>query len=127
MECCRRFNNMNQDKVKNYLGSLTNKQLVELLSTVLKARRCDEGTEEAYIQAHWCIAEVSRFKKDNGEGREDWEIKLLALHDAKQYERGWVDNASICQSSKCRACDTKLFSWAKHIICPVCGAKVYAT
>ncbi|OZG69995.1 hypothetical protein BTA51_28110 [Hahella sp. CCB-MM4] len=123
----RAIRNMNQDEAKKYLESLTNKQLVELMSEVFKTRRCDEGTEEAYIQAHWCIAEASRFKTDDGKGWESWEVELLALHDNEQYEGGWSDASPICQGGECTECGTKLFGWAKHIICPVCGAKAYAT
>jgi hypothetical protein len=118
---------MSKTEAIQYLESLTNKQLVELLSEVFKSRRCDEGTEEEYLQAHWCIAEVSRLQTDDGKGWESWEVEILARHDPKKYDFDWSDNSPICQGGKCTECGTKLFSWAKKIVCPVCGAKAYAT
>ncbi len=118
---------MNEEQVKTFLESLTNKQLVEFLSDVLKKRRCDEGTEEAFSQAHWCLAETSRFLTDDEKGWEEWEVELLALYDPDEYEGSWDDNSPICQGGKCMECGTKLFSWAKKIVCPVCGSKSFAT
>ena len=118
---------MNQEQTKKYLNSLTNKQLVVLLTDVFQSRRCDEGTEKEYLEAHWCIAEASRFKTDDGKDWENWEVELLALHDPEEYEGEWDDKSSICQGGGCSECGVKLFSWAKRIICPVCGSKEYAT
>jgi rubrerythrin len=118
---------MNQNEVKKYLETLTNKQLVELLAEVLQKRRCDNGSEGDYTQAHWCLAEASRIQTEDGKGWENWEVGLLALHDSREYEGGWSDDSLMCQSGECRECGVKLIGWAKHLVCPVCGAKAYAT
>ena len=118
---------MDANQVKKYLSELTNKQLTELLVSVLKEKRCDEDFEFDDIQAHWCIAEVSRIKNDDSLNWESWEIGLLALHDPEEYKEGWDNESPICQSGDCGECGTKLMSWAKKITCPVCNAKAYAT
>ena len=118
---------MKSDEVKSYLNSLTNKQLVEFLSEVLRARRCDEGIEEKFSQAHWCVAEASRFLSDDEKSWEKWEVELLAIHDKEHYPEGWDDKAILCQGGNCNECGNKIFSWAKKVNCPVCGAKVYVT
>ena len=115
---------MKDIQVKEYLGKLTNKQLVEFLDTVLNERRCDEGLESSYLQAHWCLAQASRMKDDDDVNWEQWEVELLSLHGPNEYEKGWHDDSPICQFCEC---GTKQIGWAKRIICPVCANEVYAT
>lgn len=115
-----------EEQAKEYLDSLSNKQLVEFLTNLLQQRRSDEGVESAYLQAHWCLAQASRSLADNG-AWEEWQIELLANHDSEHYKKGWVDDVPICQSGECKECHMPLLSWAKDVICPVCGNKAYAT
>jgi len=118
---------MNQDQAKAYLDSLSNKQLVELLLDVLNKRRGDEGAEAAFVQAHWCVAEASRMQAANGIDWEAWDVELLAAHDSSVYDSGWDDQALLCQSGQCGECGMALLSWAKAIVCPVCGSAASAT
>lgn len=106
-----------QTAVVQYLRSLADKELAEVFYEVL---RCRTTSDTAEGKGHFVLADVVQ------EG-ETWSLEVVALADPAEYAKGWLAGAPVCQSGVCSDCGTKVRSWAKHMICPVCGSKAYGT
>jgi hypothetical protein len=89
---------------------LTEKQLVETIYSVLRRRGLP-----------WVLACPESLL--HGESRLD----LLSLHDPEVYPGGWADYAPIANLGECGLCKAVLYSWAKQVICPLCGSKGWCT
>jgi hypothetical protein len=98
------------DGIANLLADLTEKQMVETIYSALRKRGAD-----------WVLA-VSELLP-NGKSRLD----LFSPHDPETYPDGWSDDAVIANLGECGHCGATLFSWAKRVICPVCGSKANCT
>ena len=105
-----------QTAVVQYLRSLADKELAELFYEVARGRRTSDTAEE---KRHLVLAEVAQ------EG-ETWSLEVIALADPAEYAE-WLAGSPVCQSGVCGDCGTQVRSWAKHMICPVCGSKAYGT
>jgi len=96
------------------LKGLNAKQLAESLSLITERDRKDStGQLRAFA-----IVE----RGDQGVAY----TSLVATPDQEYYggSAEWETESPICQYGVCNGCSSKLTSWAKHVLCPVCGRKV---
>jgi hypothetical protein len=114
---------MNKNDVIQWTEALSDKQLIEFFYEATKGRFIYRG-EESYMQSHLVISNASRLKKDN-DVWEEWSLASIGEHDPKKYLNSWADDSPICQSGRC--CGYEIISWAKNVVCPICGKEVYAT
>jgi len=106
---------MNREQILAWIGSLTDKQLVELFYDATSDRDVDGE------QGRLAVAKACTFPDD------ERETTFLALPDPDAYPSGWVDDAPFCQSGSCVECECLIRSFAKRVICPICGAKANCT
>lgn len=100
--------------VVKFLATLTDKQFVEVVYEA-DVQRCGmAGTR-------FILAEVS---KDKGPADQPWTISFVGLN---RYREPWEDDVPLAQYGKCARCGSGILSWAKHIVCPVCGNAAYGT
>jgi hypothetical protein len=106
-----------RETVIQHLRDLGEREFAELFYDIARARsvRNPEGTAR-----HLVLADAAR---DDGK----WVVEVIAGHDPAQYRDGWAPGVPICQSGTCESCGNELRSWAKHMLCPICGATAYGS
>lgn len=102
--------NASADAVADSLADLTKKQMVEVIYSALRRRGI-----------RWVLAAPETLPQ--GESRLD----LLSVHDPEVYTGGWADGTPIANLGECELCKAVLYSWAKQVICPLCGSKGWCT
>ena len=109
---------MNKIDVLNWIKTLTDKQFVELFYEATEEHNTsDMPTDTA--KGHFVLADVLIWEdKDIG-----IEFAGLNFYPDDVYE----DDYPICQSGTCRNCKNKIRSFAKRILCPICGNEAYGT
>lgn len=103
--------------VVSYLRSLADKELAEIFYDAVRDRP-PEDVEAA--KRHFVLADVSY-----EDGR--WSLDVIAREDPGVYQAGWAPGVPVCQWGVCESCSSQVRSWAKHMVCPVCGGKVYGS
>jgi hypothetical protein len=103
------------------LASLPERRLVEVVALALEARKAEVSRPE-WQTAKLVLAELHRFNEASG-APSPWELLLLAR---PEHLGEFVDEGhGPSQEGTC--CGLALVSYAKRIICPVCGEPVGAT
>ncbi|WP_321909478.1 hypothetical protein [Burkholderia cepacia] len=103
------------------LTSLPERQLVEVIALALEARQAQVGHPE-WQSARFVLAEVHRFNETSATPS-PWALLVLAR---PQYPGEFVDEGhGPSQEGTC--CGLTLVSYAKRIVCPVCGKPATAT
>lgn len=103
--------------VVDWLRELNDKRFTEVFYEAVAGR---ETSDRPDAQGHFILADAER--TDEG----GWDIDAIAL-PVESERADWSDEAPICQSGRCSACDTPVRSWAKHVTCPICGEAVHCT
>jgi hypothetical protein len=100
------------------LASLTDKQFAEFFYEAVRGRNTADWPGH---EGHFVLADA-------------WDEAWAEVHDGE-----WVDfiglaveqecwskdpGAPICQSGDCPKCQSRVRSWAKDAVCPVCGERV---
>lgn len=99
-----------------YLRTLADKELAELFYEAIRDRPSLESPAE---RRHLVLAEVSR----DEEGK--WDLEVISPADAADGK--WAVGVPICQAGTCDGCGLQVRSWAKHMVCSVCGTRAYGT
>ncbi|EMN5130389.1 hypothetical protein [Burkholderia contaminans] len=103
------------------LASLPERQLVDVIALALEAREAKVARPE-WQSAKLVLAEVHRFHETPA-ASSPWTLLVLAR---PQYPGEFVDDGhGPSQEGTC--CGLTLISYAKRIVCPVCGGPVSAT
>lgn len=103
------------------LTSLPEQQLVEVIALALEAREAKVGRPE-WESAKLVLAEAHRFNETSAVPS-PWTLLVLAR---PQYSGEFVDEGQgPSQEGTC--CGLTLVSYAKRIVCPVCGRPATAT
>ncbi|OXJ26149.1 hypothetical protein CFB82_35460 [Burkholderia sp. HI2714] len=103
------------------LTSLPERQLVDVIALALEAREAKVGRPE-WQSAKLVLAEVHRFDEASAVPS-PW--TLLVLARPQDPEEFIDDGHGPSQEGTC--CGLTLVSYAKRIVCPVCGGPVTAT
>ena len=110
-----------RDSVITYLQALADKELVELFADAVGGRsRSDmKGGEH-----HLLVADATL-----QDGR--WDVSVIGREDPDRYRPDLASlvgevfpNVPIRARGVCATCDAQVRSWAKQMLCPVCGSKV---
>jgi hypothetical protein len=109
---------MDQRSVVAWLSSLTDKQIVEFFYEAVSERTTSEIDGEC---GHFVMANTSKLPDEKRD------TVFLALPDPAEYSGEWADDCAIYQTGQCIECGSWVRSFAKHVICPICVAKVYCT
>ena len=96
-------------EMMTWLSGLTEKQLAE----VFHEARPNQSSDSRIVLA------LARRVED-----EPWEISLIGMNAGGE---PWADDALLCQDGSCFQCDSRVTSWAKRMICPVCGNELHGT
>jgi hypothetical protein len=96
-------------EVVTWLSGLTEKQLAE----VLHEARPKQSSDSRIVLA------LARRGED-----EPWEISLVGRNADGE---SWADDAPLCHEGSCFQCDSRVTSWAKRMICPVCENELQGT
>ena len=107
---------MNYTEQLQWINSLTEKQLTEFLGQAFKAR--NKRSEVHFFLGH-------AFKQDAT--TEPWSLQIACAHDPKEYPKGWINDAPLCQYGYCSKCKMETVSYAKQCLCALCGKPVYGT
>lgn len=103
------------------LKSLPERRLVEIVALALEAREAEVSRPE-WQSAKLVLAKAHRFNEASGTPS-PWELLLLAR---PQYPGDFVaEGYGTSQEGGC--CGLTLVSYAKRIICPVCGRQASAS
>lgn len=95
-----------RSEVVKWLGGLTEKQLAEVFHEASPAPSSD---------SRLVLAVARRIDDDT------WETSVIGVSaDGVP----WADDAPLSQEGSCFRCDSRVISWAKGMICPVCGNKL---
>lgn len=103
------------------LVSLPEWQLVEVIAMALEGREAAVSRPE-WQSAKFVLAEAHRFNEVSGVSS-PWELLVLAR---PQHVGEWVaEERGPSQEGNC--CGLTLVSYAKRIVCPICGSAATAT
>jgi len=103
------------------LAALPERQLVEVIALALEARKAEVSRPE-WQSAKLVLAEAHRFNEASGTPS-PWELLVLARPERPG--EFVADGYGPSQEGGC--CGLTLVSYAKRIICPVCGRPASAT
>ena len=106
-----------RELVVQYMRTLGDKELAELF---YEATRDRPNSDVSSARRHFVLADVSL------EEGQKWHLDVIALHDPAKYAE-WAPNSPVCQWGTCEGCGFAVKSWAKHMLCPVCGGAAYGT
>ena len=106
-----------RDSIVKYLKTLADKELAEVFYDAVRDRLTSDVEE---LKGHFVLADVSY---DEGK----WSVDVIAREDPAEYKDGWASAVPVCQWGVCQTCSSRVRSWAKHMLCPVCGAKAYGS
>ena len=103
------------------LIALPQRELVEVVALALEVREAEVARPEWQV-ARLVLAEATRFNEASG-SPSDWDLLVLARPQrlGEFVEDGWGPS----QEGSC--CGMTLASYAKSIVCPVCGKLSSAT
>ena len=105
------------ESVVQYLRRLSDKELAEVFYAATRDR---PTTDVAEAKRHWVIGDVSLES-----GR--WSLDDFALPNPDHAYGEWASGSPVCQWGVCEGCGTQLRSWAKQMLCPVCGEAAYGS
>jgi hypothetical protein len=106
-----------REAVVRYLRGLADKELAELFYDAVRDRRSEDVPT---ARRHFVLGDASY---EDGK----WALDVIAREDPVKYEDGWVAAAPVSQGGVCEGCGTRIKSWAKHMVCSVCGSKAYGS
>jgi hypothetical protein len=106
-----------RESAVQYLRTLTDKELAEVFYAAVRDR---PSSDIPAANRHFVLADASV------EG-ERWSLDVIALEDPAAYPNGWAGDPPVCQWGKCQGCGSQVRSWAKHMLCPICGSKAYGS
>src|SRR4051794_2058366 len=106
-----------RESVLRYLRSLGDKDVLEIFYDAVRDRSTGDIPE---AKDHYVIAHVAT---EDGK----WDLDVIAREDPEHYPRGWASDVPVCQWGVCDGCGSRVRSWAKHMICPVCGGSAYGS
>lgn len=97
-----------------YLRALCSKEFAEFFYEAVRDRMTSETPA---VRGHFVLADAW-FDDDSG-----WTADFIALGDSAKYGEGsWAADLPLCESGECHECGTTIRSWAKSMICPICGS-----
>lgn len=97
-----------------WVATLSDKQFAEFFYEATHGRDTSDIPDEG---GHFVLADVARIESG-------WEINYIAV--PQDYDE-WIDDAPICQEGECAQCGSVVRSWAKDLVCPVCGTNGYGS
>jgi hypothetical protein len=101
-----------EEDVLHWISNLSDKQFADFFyKATLKRNTADSG------KGHFVLADAWKLPE------EPWLVDFIALPSAHEISH----ESMICQSGECNSCGSKLRSWAKKAICPVCGKEINCT
>jgi len=106
-----------RESIVKFLRGLGYKDLVEIFYDVVRDRSTGDVAD---AKGHYIIANVAT---EDG----TWTLEVIAREDPERYPSGWAPDVPVCQSGVCEGCGSQVRSWAKHMLCPVCGGKAYVS
>lgn len=110
----------NRDLV-DALIALPERRLVEVIALALEAREAEVGRRE-WQSAKLVLAEAQRFNEASGTPS-PWELLVLA----RPQRHGEFVDEGLGPTQEGSCCGLTLASYAKSIVCPVCGKPASAT
>lgn len=123
-----KLNRLTREDLIEYLSKyLTDAELVLLLNTVFD-NRAKEVVDESipYLQLdRFLLTQQSMYGDPSSL---DSERNFVACHNPGKYSASYPDRSqALCNSGDCLKCGIDFVSYAKHVICPVCGSQAYCT
>jgi hypothetical protein len=106
-----------RESVVQYLRSLDDKELAEVFYAATRDRPTSDVAE---AKRHWVVGDVSL---EDGK----WSLDVFALPNPALEIGEWADGVPICQWGVCEGCGLQLRSWAKQVLCSVCGSAAYGS
>lgn len=106
-----------------WAATLTDKEFVEFFYEAVRGRATGDTRLLPGLDGHFVLGDAQRYDSEPP-GSERWYVQLMAL--PREGDR-WAADAAICQSGTCRKCGQQVRSWAKDLLCPVCGTSGYGT
>jgi hypothetical protein len=107
----------NRASVLRYLRSLGDKDLLETFYDAVRGRSTGDIAE---AKDHYVIAHVAA-----EDGR--WDLDVIAREDPAHYPTGFASDVPVCQWGVCDGCGAQVRSWAKYMLCPVCGGTAHGS
>ncbi|RPJ53840.1 MAG: hypothetical protein EHM23_30140 [Acidobacteria bacterium] len=102
--------NLSPEDVLSWTSGLTDKEFAEFFYNAVKNRNTAEiGAGHFVLGDTWKLPE------------EPWSVDLIAMPRAGRHE---CAEDIICETGTCTECGSRVRSWAKNAICPVCGTDV---
>lgn len=106
-----------RNAVLRYLRALSHCDLTKLIYEIGAAKTQRQKRRE---RSHLVIGEAT------SESEGGWVVDLFALNDPAYPREAQLEGGDMCQLTECY-CGSRLRSYAKHMVCPVCGEAVYGT
>ena len=105
------------ESVVQYLRSLGDKELAEVFYAATRDRPSSDIPE---AKRHWVVGDVSL---EDGK----WSFDAVALAKPVHGNGDWAPGSPVCQWAVCEGCGFQVRSWAKQMLCPVCGSAAYGS
>lgn len=108
---------LDRSSILDWLRSLPEEEFAHLLADACRGRAYHQfGTDIRYV-----AAQVWR----DGDGQ--WTVDVIAAEDTARYRdtplaAGFPTGDPIVRSAECSGCGLRVCSWARWVLCPVCGA-----
>jgi len=111
------------EEIRTKLEKLTEPQLVELFFQVANRFTVGSFSETSSFEDKPVVAYSSY---DFQDGKHEGTLSVACVHDPDVYGLG-MEFDVFCQSGTCSNCGVSVISYAKKMICRLCGSKVYGT
>ena len=106
--------------VVSYLRRLAVKELAEIFYDAVRERALSRAEKDA--KRHFVLGDAM-YTEDG-----KWYLDFIAREDPDSEDAGpWAEGVPVAQEGDCETCGSQVRSWAKRMLCPVCGSKAYGT
>jgi hypothetical protein len=109
-----------RQEVVSYLRRLADKELAEIFYDTVRDRALSDAEKDA--NRHFVLADATRTEDGT------WSPDFIAREDPDSQDAGpWAEGVPVAQWGICENCRSQVRSWAKRMLCPICGSKAYGS
>ena len=123
-----KLKSLTRDDLIEYLSKyLTDAELVLLLTSVFsnRAKKVVDESIPFHQLDRLLLAQQSVYGDPSSL---ESDTSLVACHNPTKYSANYPDlSQTLCETGDCLNCGSDFVSYAKYVICPVCGSQAYCT
>ena len=117
-----------KDEMVEFMMTLPLPTAIEALYEVLARNAKQSRKQYARGTTEYAYRLVYTITSANSQNEVEETLEyIVAVHDAAQYPPDATFSDVLSQGGLCGSCESHLLSYAKKVVCPVCGSLCYLT